>query len=111
MSRERKPGFAAVRRSWRIMDLLARRFDDGMSNSELAEALGESRPTVSRDLDVLRDEGLARKLENGRFGLTAKPMQLFLACLEAHERRERRWQESLRNITAGAGRYRPKEEA
>lgn len=95
-------GYAAVRRSWRIAELLVRRFSDGLSNSEIAEALGEIRSTVSRDLEVLKEEGLAHKLDNGRWALTLKPMALFLACLEAHEREQARMRESFSNIKARA---------
>lgn len=103
MSADHK-GFSAVRRSWRIVELLVRHFAEGMSNSEIAESLKVNRPTVTRDLTVLEEEGLVHKLDNGRWALTLKPLQLFRAFSLAHERQQSRWSESMRNIDAGARR-------
>lgn len=105
-----RPGFAAVRRSHRIVELLAGRFFDGMSNSEVAEAVGASRPNTARDLAVLEDIGLAHKLDNGRWALTTRALAVYRAFALNHERLQARMGEGLRNIEAGARSLGVKEE-
>ncbi len=105
-----KLGFEAVRRSHRIVELLAGRFFDGMSNSEIAEAIGTSRPNAARDLAVLEDMGLAHKLDNGRWALTIRTLAIYRAFAINHEQLQARMGESLRNIEAGARRLGVKEE-
>ena len=95
-------GFAAVRRSHKIVELLAGRFFDGMSNKDIAEALGVSPPMSSRDMDILEDMGYARKLPNGRWALTPKTLAVYRAYALHYEETQSRLGESLRNIEAGA---------
>lgn len=45
----------------------------GLSNKELAKALGESEANISRAMGALIEEGMAQRLESGRY---APGMQL-----------------------------------
>lgn len=49
---------------------------DGMSNKELAAATGYSPSNVSRDLRLLCAAGWARRLDNGRWAVSEKPVAL-----------------------------------
>lgn len=64
-------GSKPVVRAFAILELLVGHCMDGLSNSEIAEKLGLSRPAVSRDLAALVDAGLAEQLPSGRY--TASP--------------------------------------
>ena len=48
----------------------------GVSNKEIADGLGISPAYVSRDLDDLIAEGLALKLDNGRYAYSVKTLQI-----------------------------------
>ena len=48
----------------------------GVSNKEIADGLGISPAYVSRDLDDLIAEGLAVKLDNGRYAYSVKTLQI-----------------------------------
>ncbi|EBX7641423.1 helix-turn-helix domain-containing protein [Salmonella enterica subsp. enterica serovar Newport] len=62
-----------LRRGLRILKALKGRSLNGLSNRELAKALGESEANISRAMGVLVDEGMAQRLESGRY---APGMQL-----------------------------------
>ncbi|MDL2313360.1 hypothetical protein LJC36_00090 [Desulfovibrio sp. OttesenSCG-928-C14] len=94
-----------VRRSLKMIELMAGRYFDGLSNKELAEALGELPSTISRDVLVLESEGWLRKLENGRWGLTVKPLQIMQAYANHAELTGKRLSETTHNIASGARRY------
>lgn len=48
----------------------------GLSNKEIAEGLGISPTSVSRDLQDLIEAGLATKLDNGNFSYSIKTLQI-----------------------------------
>ena len=48
----------------------------GISNKELAEQLGVSPAHISRDLEDLIEEGMAIKLDNGRFAHSVQMLQI-----------------------------------
>lgn len=48
----------------------------GLSNKEIAEGLGISPTSVSRDLQDLIEAGLATKLDNGNFAYSMKTLQI-----------------------------------
>lgn len=96
---------AATRRSHKIVELLAGRFFDGMSNKELAQAVGTSAVNISRDLSTLEGIGYVRKLENGRYGLTARPLSIMQAYYNHYQQLQDRITETTRNIMAGANNY------
>lgn len=66
---------AAVR-ALRITETLFRSVLDGMSNKEIVSATGYSGANVCRDLQTLADAGWVRKLENGRWTISEKPVAL-----------------------------------
>ena len=57
----------------------------GISNKEIAEGLGLSPAYVSRDLDDLIAEGLAVKLDNGRYAYSVKTLQIAERFRRQHE--------------------------
>ncbi|EKP2011523.1 helix-turn-helix domain-containing protein [Salmonella enterica] len=63
----------ALRRGLRILKVLKGKSLNGLSNRELARALGESEANISRAMGVLVDEGMVQRLETGRY---APGMQL-----------------------------------
>ena len=93
---------AATRRSHAIVELLAKRFFDGMSNKELAEALKTSPVNISRDLGTLEDLGYVRKQDNGRWGLTTKPLMIMQSFTTHYQTLQTRMAETSRNIFAGS---------
>ncbi|EBO7332130.1 helix-turn-helix domain-containing protein [Salmonella enterica] len=62
-----------LRRGLRILKALKGRSLNGLSNRELAKALGESEANISRAMGALIEEGMAQRLESGRY---APGMQL-----------------------------------
>ena len=95
---------AAVRRSWRIFDLLSGRYFDGMSNKELAEAVGTSAVNISRDLATLESIGMAHRMDNGRWGLTSRAIVPSQRFAQQYETISHRMAEAHRSIMAGAAR-------
>ncbi|EDW2059114.1 helix-turn-helix domain-containing protein [Salmonella enterica subsp. enterica serovar Oslo] len=63
----------SLRRGLRILKALKGKSLLGLSNKELAKALGESEVNISRAMNALIEEGLAQRLESGRY---APGMQL-----------------------------------
>ncbi|HFG8719833.1 TPA: helix-turn-helix domain-containing protein [Salmonella enterica subsp. enterica serovar Hvittingfoss] len=63
----------SLRRGLRILKALKGKSLLGLSNKELAKALGESEVNISRAMNALVEEGLAQRLESGRY---APGMQL-----------------------------------
>ena len=96
---------AATRRSHKIVELLAGRFFDGMSNKDLALALGTSAVNISRDITTLEEIGYVKKLENGRYGLSSRPLSIMQAYYSHYQQMHDRMSETTRNIMAGASRY------
>ena len=90
----------AVARSHRIVELLAGRYFDGAANKELAEELHTIAVNISRDLAQLERIGYARKLENGRWALTAKPLAVMQSFTTHYQNTQSRLAEAGRNILA-----------
>lgn len=92
----------------RIVELLAPRALDGMSNRELADRLGVSPSTVSRAVADLEAAGWAEHLPTGRYGVTPrligvlKAYQLYMADLSARsEEFNQRAEARARQMLAG----------
>ncbi|ECI3885380.1 IclR family transcriptional regulator [Salmonella enterica subsp. enterica] len=62
-----------IARAIRVMKALKGHSLNGLSNKELAAALGESPTNITRVLGTLVNEGMAQRLESGRY---APGMQL-----------------------------------
>ncbi|EBU1221930.1 TPA: helix-turn-helix domain-containing protein [Salmonella enterica subsp. enterica serovar Java] len=62
-----------LQRGLRILKALKGKSLHGLSNRELAKALGESEVNISRAIETLTEEGLVQRLDTGRY---APGMQL-----------------------------------
>lgn len=74
----------------------------GVSNTDLANALGDSPSNINRALNTLIEEGLAIKLENGRFAHSVQMLQIAQAHAEHVAKLQSRIQEINQRIVAGA---------
>jgi DNA-binding IclR family transcriptional regulator len=74
----------------------------GLSNGEIAKALGETPVNITRALDVLVDEGFATKLDSGRYGPGMELAQIGVAHLNELDLAERRINEIRQRTMAGA---------
>ncbi|MGF7442811.1 helix-turn-helix domain-containing protein [Klebsiella michiganensis] len=74
----------------------------GRSNSELAKALDESPANINRALNTLIEEGLAQKLDNGRFALSIQLLQIALAHSNEMARAQGRIDEMNQRIVSGS---------
>lgn len=70
----------------------------GISNKDIADGLGISPSSVSRDLEDLIAEGLATKLDNGNFAYSVKTLQIAEGFRQQHERLKARLQELEQRI-------------
>jgi DNA-binding IclR family transcriptional regulator len=93
---------AAVHRCFRIVEIMAGRVLDGLSNKELADALHSPPPTISRDLKTLQDIGWVQRLENGRWSLTTQPLKVAQAYSNHVTRTTTRIAELNQRIVSGA---------
>ncbi|HCT5932771.1 TPA: helix-turn-helix domain-containing protein [Klebsiella pneumoniae] len=75
---------------------------NGRSNSELAKALDESPANINRALNTLIEEGLAQKLDNGRFALSVQLLQIALAHSNEMARAQGRIDEMNQRIVSGS---------
>jgi DNA-binding IclR family transcriptional regulator len=84
----------SARRVLRIQKILKGRSLTGLSNGEIAKALDDSPANICRALTVMEDEGMVRRLETGRWALTAHAHEMELA--------QDRIQELNRRILSGS---------
>lgn len=96
----------SVAKACRVARLLAGHPVQGLSNQEIAEALGLSAPNVTRILGTLIAEGWASKLGTGRFAPGITLLGLSAAAHEALDRTAGRVTEIKRNIAASAAQHR-----
>lgn len=76
----------------------------GLSNGELAKGLGESPATINRCLNTLIEEGLATKLDTGRFAPGIALLQVAQAHANEMANAQNRINEINQRVLAGAGR-------
>ena len=74
----------------------------GLSNKEIADTLGLSPTDVSRDLEDLIEEGLASKLDNGRFAHGVQMIQIAQAYATQIARIQGQITEMNQRIAAGS---------
>lgn len=86
----------------KIIKVLKGRSLTGLSHGEIAALVGAPKPTVSRDLATLLQEGFVARLENERYGLSVA----LLAIAEAHRLEVDRMREKIdtldRRVSAAA---------
>lgn len=91
---------AGVRRAARLLMALAGHEVDGVSNSQLAAALGCNEGTSLRTLQVLADEGLAEQIAaTRRWRLGPRLVQVAVAFSQGVERAESRLTEVRQRFT------------
>ena len=76
----------------------------GLSNGDLAKALGESPATINRCLNTLIVEGMATKLDTGRFALSVAVLQIAQAHANEMANAQSRINEINQRVLAGASR-------
>lgn len=74
----------------------------GLSNIEIAQMTGESASNTTRHLAALIAEGLAIKLDNGRFAHSVAMLQIAFAHADHVGRMQDRISEINQRIAAGA---------
>lgn len=90
---------AAQQRILKMLLRLAGHEIEGIAPSELAAALRTSASNVTRDLANLREAGLAEPMENGRWRLTPRVVQVSLAASTAFTRAQERLDEVRQRFT------------
>lgn len=93
---------SSVHRALRVLKLLGGRSLHGLANGEIAKAIDETPVNVSRALAALEDEGLATRLDTGRWALGIKAAQLGVSHLNELELAEQRIKEIKQRTMAGA---------
>ncbi|MFY1053524.1 helix-turn-helix domain-containing protein [Ectopseudomonas khazarica] len=76
----------------------------GISNGELAKGLGESPANINRAINTLIAEGLAVKLDNGRFAPSVALLQIAQAHANEMSTAQHRINEINQRVLAGASR-------
>lgn len=85
----------------RVLKALRGHTLDGVSNGELATALGESPASVNRALNTLIEEGLALRLDTGRFAPGIQLLQIAMAHSTEMARAQDRINEINQRVIAG----------
>lgn len=100
MSNPRTSDSAA--RSLRVLKALKGKTLEGVSNSDLAKNLGESPANINRAMNTLIAEGLAMKLDNGRFAPSIALLQIAQAHANEMDRMQGRLAEINQRVLAGS---------
>lgn len=74
----------------------------GLSNGELASALGEPPSAITRAVDTLIAEGLAQRLDSGRVALSVQALQIAQSHANEMARAMDRVHEINQRVAAGA---------
>lgn len=88
----------------RVLKALKGQTLNGLANGELAKALGESPANINRALNTLIAEGLAVKLDNGRFAPGIALLQIAQAHANEMAMAQGRINEINQRVLAGASR-------
>lgn len=88
----------------RVLKALKGHALSGISNGDLARGLGESPANINRALNTLIAEGLAVKLDNGRFAPSVGLLQIAQAHANEMANAQARINEINQRVLAGAGR-------
>ena len=90
----------SARRALRVLKALRGHTLAGLSNTELAKALGESPANLTRDLHTLNEAGIATRHETGRFAPSIAFLQYAMATAEELQRAQARITEIQARITS-----------
>jgi DNA-binding IclR family transcriptional regulator len=93
---------SASARVLRVLKALKGHTITGLSNIELAQLTGDSPSNITRAMHTLIEEGLAVKLDNGRFAHSVGMLQIAQAHAEHMARLQGRMQEINQRIAAGS---------
>ncbi|GFM85388.1 IclR family transcriptional regulator [Pseudomonas cichorii] len=93
---------SASARVLRVLKALKGHTITGLSNTELAQLAGDSPSNITRAMQTLIEEGLAVKLDNGRFAHSVGMLQIAQAHAEHMARLQGRMQEINQRIAAGS---------
>ncbi|SUA58038.1 helix-turn-helix domain-containing protein [Oligella urethralis] len=91
----------AAQRVLRVWQALKGNTFTGLSNSEIAQMLGDSPANVSRALTTLIAEDLVTKLPSGRFAHSVKTLQIAAAHYDHTQRMKQRIDQMQGQISAG----------
>lgn len=97
-----KDTVSSARRALRVLIALKGHSITGISNKELAVGLRESAPNISRALAELEAEGLATKLDNGRWAHSVTMLQIAHAHTAHIANLQDRMTEMTRRVVAGS---------
>lgn len=97
-----KETISSARRALRVLKALKGHSITGLANKELAEGLRESPTNITRALQDLEAEGLATKLDNGRWAHSVAMLQIAHAHTVHMGSLQDRMTEMTRRIAAGA---------
>ena len=90
----------SARRALRVLKALRGHTLAGLSNTELAKALGESPANITRYMDTLSESGFATRLDTGRFAPSIGFLQYAMATAEELQRAQARITEIQARITS-----------
>ncbi len=93
---------SAAARVLRALKALKGHTVTGLSNSELAQLTQDSPSNITRAMQTLIEEGLAVKLDNGRFAHSVGVLQIAQAHAEHMARLTGRMQDINQRIAAGS---------
>ncbi|PMY62103.1 MULTISPECIES: helix-turn-helix domain-containing protein [Pseudomonas] len=93
---------SAAARVLRVLKALKGHTVTGLSNTELAQLTQDSPSNITRAMQTLIEEGLAVKLDNGRFAHSVGVLQIAQAHAEHMARLTNRMQEINQRIAAGS---------
>ncbi|MHC8342273.1 helix-turn-helix domain-containing protein [Pseudomonas sp. RT6P73] len=93
---------SAAARVLRVLKALKGHTVTGLSNTELAQLAKDSPSNITRAMQTLIEEGLAVKLDNGRFAHSVGMLQIAQAHAEHMARLTDRMQEINQRIAAGS---------
>lgn len=97
-----KGSVSAAARVLRALKALKGHTVTGLSNAELAQLTQDSPSNITRAMQTLIAEGLAVKLDNGRFAHSVGVLQIAQAHAEHMARLTGRMQEINQRIAAGS---------
>lgn len=93
--------FTSATRVLRALKALKGNALHGLSNNELAQLTGDSPSNITRAMQTLIDEGLAVKLDTGRFAPGMALLQIAQAHAEEMSRMQGRINEINQRVLAG----------